>query len=317
MSNLKKVFILENSIELEIPNDWHLKEKSEFLKEISFPFGEYPKLGLNLEYFDNPKIRNENDIFNFLSDGVKGKKKIEKISTENYIIIYEIKTKDENLILWKVLNFLKPRSFRLLRLSLSWPNNSSANKIIRGMLGDIERVIRSIRFIQAKTIYDQLASLKYRLDNYRIIEKKLWNMYLIYLPERWKIDENNENQSTIISIDNDDFQLFIESTVINWNKEIHDTEKTVMTLIKEMTKSVIINQQSFRKSENDFIFAFNANEKIKKNQIICNNIWYRFKVFKRNIKIISLVLSYNYNLNKQGKVYSEYLDKKIALSEIS
>lgn len=142
-------------------------------------------------------------------------------------------------------------------------------------------------------------------------------MYLIYLPERWKIDENNENQSTIISIDNDDFQLFIESTVINWNKEIHDTEKTVMTLIKEMTKSVIINQQSFRKSENDFIFAFNANEKIKKNQIICNNIWYRFKVFKRNIKIISLVLSYNYNLNKQGKVYSEYLDKKIALSEIS
>ena len=204
-----------------------------------------------------------------------------------------------------------------MRLSLSWPNNFSANKIIRGMLGDIERVIRSIRFTQAKTIYDQLASLKYRLDNYRIIEKKLWNMYLIYLPERWKIDENNENQSTTISIDNDDFQLFIESTVINWNKEIHDTEKTVMTLIKEMTKSVIINQQSFRKSENDFIFAFNANEKIKKNQIICNNIWYRFKVFKRNIKIISLVLSYNDNLNKQGKVYSEYLDKKIALSEIS
>ena len=134
MNKFKNVKLTNNSVDLEIPNDWTVKKKDSGQSVIYFPFGNYPSLDVNLEFMDNPKIKSEEDIFNFLSEGSKDIRKANRISKNNYSINYRVVTKEENLELWKVLNFNKPRGFRVLRLSLGWIRNQEADEIITSII---------------------------------------------------------------------------------------------------------------------------------------------------------------------------------------
>ena len=75
MNSLKKVFILDNIIEIKVPHTWKVERKSTSLTELKFPVGDYPRLGIKVECFDNPKIITQNAIENFLNEGIKKKKK--------------------------------------------------------------------------------------------------------------------------------------------------------------------------------------------------------------------------------------------------
>ena len=62
----------------------------------------------------------------------------------------------------KLLSFLKPRTFRLLRFSLTWPDNKEAKKIVDPILEKLPKIIDSAKFNFSRTKYDDLASLKYK-----------------------------------------------------------------------------------------------------------------------------------------------------------
>ena len=316
MSNSKKVFVLKDTIEFTVPVSWKVGRKSEYLIEFTFPIGSYPKLGVSVECFDNPRITSEKEIFKYLTDGIKTNKKIKKISSDVFTINYEINTSDDNLILWKVLNIAKPRNFRFLRLSLGWPNNENANHLVKEMLNDITNVIENIRFSVTKTIFDDLASLDYKLKNNRLENKILFDYFKIRLPVRWHLLKNIEEQNVLINLEKNLIEVFIESINLNWNKEIKDPEKTVMFLIEEMTKNLVLSEQSLKKSEDDFIFSFALYEKGKNNQTMYNHIWYRIKTFKRDIKMVSMVLNFSESIKKEGYIYKKYLNDKVIHSEI-
>ena len=92
MNKFKNVKLQNNSVNLEIPNNWTLKLKESGKSIIYFPFGKYPSLDLSLEFMDNPKIRTEEDIFTFLSEGSTDIRKARRISKENYSINYRVVT---------------------------------------------------------------------------------------------------------------------------------------------------------------------------------------------------------------------------------
>lgn len=317
MNKFRKISILDNSIEFSIPYKWKVKYKSAASIEFNFPFGIYPKLGVNVECFDNPKLISKKDIDLYLTDGINNNKKPEKIAANTLTINYEIKTAEDNLILWKVLNILKPRGFRIVRLSLSWPNNTNANEIVSEVLKDIKEVINCISFSTQKTVFDDLASLEYKLKSARLEDKELWNIFKISLPKRWRLVENFSNQTAFVTLDEEKFHLFLENIKLNWNKEIISPEKTAIKLIEEMTKNIVISEQVFKKSEDNFIFYFLVNERDKENRNFCNHIWYRIKVFKNNIKIISIVLNFEDVVKSEGEIYVKYINNKISNSEIS
>ena len=134
MSKYLKFSLLEDSFTLEIPKDWKLTQKNSKIFVITFPFGKYPSLDINIEFFDDPKLKSEKDIFNLLAEGVKDIKDPKKIREDTFSINYRVKTEEENLVLWKILNCIKPRGFRLVRLSLGWVKNKEADKIINSII---------------------------------------------------------------------------------------------------------------------------------------------------------------------------------------
>lgn len=316
MSNSKKISILEDTIQLTVPVSWKVDHKSEYLAEFTFPSGNYPKLGVSVECFDNPKLTSEKEISEHLSDGIKTKRKVKKITSEIYMINYEINTLDDNLILWKVLNISKPRNFRFLRMSLGWPNNKNANDVVNEILDEIMNVIHNIKFSVTKTIFDDLASLTYKLKNNRLEKKSLFNYFSIMLPLRWPLLKNTAQQNVLINLEENLIEVFIESINLNWNKEISNSEKTVRALIEEMTKGLALSEQSLKRAEDNFIFSFALYERDTNNQTTYNHIWYRIKTFNTDIKMVCIVLNFSESIKKVGNVYKKYLNDKVIHSEI-
>ena len=117
MKKNKKILLLDNTICIDIPSDWKARKKKEDLLEITFPFGNYPVLDINVKCIDDPKINTEKKIENFLKNNLKFDTDIISITKDTYYVEYMVKTETENLHLWKVLHYLKPRSFRLINLS--------------------------------------------------------------------------------------------------------------------------------------------------------------------------------------------------------
>ena len=98
------------------PDGANIKQKGLGTLEVTFSKQNYPALGVNLECFENPKLNSSDQIKSFLSDNLKVKNKVIR-KDELFKLNYEIKVDDEKLVIWKVLHYLKPRSFRLLRFS--------------------------------------------------------------------------------------------------------------------------------------------------------------------------------------------------------
>ena len=81
----------------------------------------------------------------------------------------------EKLVIYKILSFLKPRNFRLLRLSITWPDNQESKKSIDPILEILPVIIENIKFNSQKTKHDNLASLDYNLSNARLISNEFWD----------------------------------------------------------------------------------------------------------------------------------------------
>ena len=326
MNKFKNVKLTNNSVDLEIPNDWTIKKKDLGQSIIYFPFGKYPSLDVNLEFIDNPKIKSEEDIFNFLSEGSQDIRKANRISKDNYCINYRVVTKEENLELWKVLNFNKPRGFRILRLSLGWIRNEEADKIITSIIKEIKEVIKKIKFLKGRNKYDEIATLKYKLDNIKTIEKEFWKNFKIRLPARWKINLDDKDGLIFVNVDDTtNYQFFFEKMIIKAKKKEENEENNdnlVMNLIQTMTKDIVVENPSLKKNDdNNYLFSFAAKEFAslgkQKKTILFSRIWYRMKFFEGNFIIISFVFNYSEEFLDFGKSYAEKIDNLVSNSEIN
>ena len=99
-------------------------------------------------------------------------------------------------------SLFKTRSFRLLRFSLTWPDNVEAEKIVQPILEEIPNIIDA-KFNFSRTFYDNLASLKYKLNNAKDESKKFWSIINLNLPKYWilEYDERNSYAKIFMSTD--------------------------------------------------------------------------------------------------------------------
>ena len=276
-------------------------------------------LGINLECFENPKLNTSEKIINFLSDNLKINKKIIK-DNDIFNLTYDVNIENERLCIWKVLHYLKPRSFRLLRFSLTWPDNVEAKKIVQPIIEEIPNIIASTKFNFSRTFYDNLASLKYKLNNAKDESQKFWNIINLKLPKYWFLEYNEDNSYAKIFMNIDKtFNFFIE----NFNTEIKsnsgNSDNIVEKFIGEITKDVVISKPKLKKSkDSNYLFYFLASEKETKNsnKIIQNKIWYRIKVLKDQIIIISAVFELSSTIELENYVYLEKIHQIMEGSEI-
>ena len=140
-----------------------------------------------MECFENPKLNSSDQIKSFLSDNLKIKNKVIR-KDELFKLNYEIKVDDEKLVIWKVLHYLKPRSFRVLRFSLTWPNTNEAEKAVKPILKNIPNIIEKVQFSLSRTVYDDLASIEYKLNSARCESKNFWEVFKLIIPTKWLIE---------------------------------------------------------------------------------------------------------------------------------
>ena len=152
--NFKEHSFLDKSIFLYFPDDWIVKEQDYNLIKVSFPFGPYPTLDCYLSCFDNPKINTEDKIKQYLLNGIDSGQEVENILDNLYVLKHKFKSEGDNLLLIKMINILKPRTFREVRFSLAWPDNEEANKIVSGLFSTLDDVVSKIKFSESKTVFD-------------------------------------------------------------------------------------------------------------------------------------------------------------------
>ena len=318
-NNLSKIDLLDGTINLFVSEKFNVIKKRIDTIEITFSENKYPVLGINLECFENPKLNTTAEIENFLSNNLKIDKKITR-DNDLFNLTYDVKVDNERLCIWKVLHYLKPRSFRLLRFSLTWPDNVEAEKIVQPILEEIPNIIASAKFNFSRTFYDNLASLKYKLNNAKDESKKFWNMINLNLPKYWVLEYDEDKSYAKIFMSTDKtFHFFIENFNIEIKSNSSNSDKIVEKFIGEITKDVVISKPKLKKSENsNYLFYFLASEKETKNsnKIIHNKIWYRIKVLKDQILIISAVFELSSTIELENNAYLEKIHQIMEGSEI-
>ena len=232
MSKFVKYSFLEKTVNISFPEDWKVEYKEHNTAEIMFPFGSYPTLGCYFNCFDGPKINSEEKIKAHLLEGVVSNSLIEKIGDSTYILKTEFKAEKEKLILWKIIYFLKPRSFREIRFSMAWPDQDEANLLINNILNLIPDVIKNIEFNKKQTIYDQSAIIEYKLEKIKLKKYNLWDSLNIYIPEKWilKLDKL-EQFANIDIIDKSSLNLFCEYFDITKKVENDNNDAIVKKII--------------------------------------------------------------------------------------
>ncbi len=315
----KTIELLEKTVTIFFPKESHIDSKDLNTLEITFSEEKYPALGINIECFENPKLNSTDEIKSFLSDNLKINNSVIR-KEDLFKFKYEVKVENEKLVIWKVLHYLKPRSFRLLRFSLTWPDNKDAEKLVSPILKKIPKIIENVKFNFSRTLYDDLASLEYRLINAKYKNHNLWNIFKLKLPTKWLVEYSNDSNFAKIYMDSKkNFSFLAEKFDIGLSNSLENKDKAVEKLIQEITKEVSISEAKLKKSENNnYLFYFIASEKESKDskKVIQNKIWYRIKVLQNKIVIISAVFELSSTIDLENKIYLEKLDQIIGASEI-
>ena len=319
----KKIELLKSTATLLFPESCNIKFKDINTLEVLFSKEKYPVLGIHIQCFDNPKLNTENSIKEYLIDDDQLDLKLKR-KKDTFYLNYEIKVDNEKLVVYKVLSFLKPRSFRLIRFALTWPDSQEAKKIIDPILETLSIIVSSIKFNTSRTVYDEAASLDYKISSARLISHDFWNIIKLKMPSKWKVELSKEDDFVNICMDSkENFYFLIERFFINLNKNLmsekNNNDKLVENLIKEITKEVNIKNAKFKKSEDDnYLFYFIATEKdpSDSDKIISSKIWYRIKVLEEKILIISFVFELASNIEIKNQIYLEKLNQIIDSSEI-
>ena len=317
MSKLIKHSFLEKTINISFPEVWKVEQKDYNMAEVKFPFGSYPVLGCYFKCFDGPKINSEEKIKLYLLEGVESNISIEKSSNSTFILKTEFNAQEENLILWKILYFLKPRSFREIRFSMAWPNKNEANVLIDKILDLMPEVIKNLEFNNEQTIYDQSAIIEYKLEKIKLKKHFLWSALNINIPEKWSLKIDKVDKFANIEItDRSSFNFFCEYFDITKKANNENNDAIVTKFIEDITKDVVISNESLIKSDNDnYIFSFYSEEKVNDIQTI-NHIWYRFALRPSKILIASFVFNYMNEEKVIGRVYKEKIDNLIKNCEL-
>ncbi len=317
LSELRKYIFLDKTIFIKFPRDWFLSQKDENLFEIKFPHGPYPVLGCYVNCFDGPKINTEEKIKKYLLGETKSGNKVEKKDSKTFFLHYEFNAQDEKLIMWKVLNYLEPRSFREIRLSLSWPNNKDANHLVGDILNKMKKVLANIDFNPEKTEYDNLAVLNYKLQNIKLKKYKFWDSLHIFFPIRWTIRKNKSDNLISLTVnEKEGLNLFFEFFNIDIKKNIENNDSTIKQFLEEITHGVTVSSESLIKSDNNnYIFSFVSNEILDTNEVI-NRISYRMNIKETKLLITSFVFSYKKQKESIGTAYYKKIDNLIKSSEL-
>ena len=319
----KKIELLESTATLFFPEICRIKFKDSNTLEVTFTEERYPVLGINIQCFDNPKLNSESKIKKYLIDDEEINYRLDR-KKDVLCFNYEITVEKEKLVIYKLLSMLRPRTFRLIRLALTWPDSLEAKKLIEPILAKLPKIIDEIKFNPQRTKYDELASLDYNLCNARLDSNSFWDTIKLRLPLKWRIELSKENEYAKVILDaKSNFIFLVEKFLINMNIKAQNkeknTDKLVESLIKEITKEVNITNAKLKKAdENNYFFYFIASEVDFNNSSKVNKskIWYRIKVLEDRIVIISFVFELKSHIELENELYLEKLNQIISSSEI-
>ena len=320
----KKIELLDSTATLFFPEYCNIHVKDSNTLEVAFSEEKYPVLGINIQCFDNPKLNNESKIKKFLIDDEGINFRLER-KGDVFYTNYEVIVDKEKLAIYKILSFLKPRTFRIIRFALTWPDSQEAKKVIDPILKKLPKIIDTVKFNAYKSKYDELASLDYNLSNAKLVSNNLWNTIKLRVPLKWKVEFAKDNEYANVYMDfKANFVFLVERFFVNLNKKANNNEKNpdklVENLIQEITKEVNITNAKLKKAgKSNYLFYFIASEKDlnDSNKINNSKIWYRIKVFEDKIVIISFVFQLTSNIQLENELYLSKLDQIIGSSEIS
>ena len=144
------------------------------------------------------------------------------------------------------------------------------------------------------------------------------------MPLKWKVDFSKDNEYAKVFMDSKScFNFLIERFFVNLNKSLKSEEKSndklVENLIQGITKEVNITDAKLKKADkNNYLFYFIATEKDLKDSSTINKskIWYRIKVLKNKIVIVSFIFELNSKIDLENQLYLKKLNQIIGSSEI-
>ena len=185
MTDGQSLALGEGAAELTLPADWRLREVERDRAKATFPFGDYPVLGISVVSVDDPDAVARGEPGEYLHGGDAG-----LIAAGNpaagWSLGYRAVLDDtEEVRIWRRAAVFGTRHFRIVTLALAHPATDEARAVVDGVVDDIEAVAAGVAFGASETALDREARAERRASAVVLDRTTPWPGVAINLPAAW------------------------------------------------------------------------------------------------------------------------------------
>ncbi len=185
MNNGQTVTLGDGAAHLALPDSWRIRETERDRVKVTFPFGDYPVLGINVVSVEDPDAVASGKPGAYLDGGDAGLV-VAGDSESGWALSYRaVLDGDEEVRIWRRAAVFGARHIRIVTLALAHPATDEARDTVDREVAGIEAAAESVQFGAAETPLDREASAKRRADALVWRRATPWDGVAINLPADW------------------------------------------------------------------------------------------------------------------------------------
>ena len=185
MSDGQPLALGDGAARLLLPADWRLREVERDRAKASFPFGDYPVLGISVVSVDDPDAVARGEPGEYLHGGDAGLVADGDPGSGWNLSYRAVLDGNEEVRIWRRAAVFGGRYFRIVTLALAHPATDEARAIVDGVVDAIEAVAAGVAFAAGETALDREARAERRAGAVALRRATPWPGVAIRLPVGW------------------------------------------------------------------------------------------------------------------------------------
>ncbi len=182
---------------LTLPASWRLHEVERDRARATFPFGDYPRLGISVVSVDDPEAVAQGEPGDYLHGGDAALVAAGDTVSGWNLRYRAVLDRSEEVRIWRRAAVFGQRHFRIVTLALSHPATAAARAVVDGVTGDIETVAAGVAFAERDTALDREARAQRRADALPLGPATPWPGVELRLPTGW-IEHREPDGRTLV-----------------------------------------------------------------------------------------------------------------------
>ncbi len=188
----------DGAAHLTLPANWRIREVERDRARASFPFGDYPVLGISVVSVDDPEAVARGEPGKYLHGGDSALVAAGDAAAGWSLHYRAVLDSSEEVRIWRRAAVFGTRHFRIVTLALSHPATAAARTVVDRVAGDIATVAAGVTFAGRDTALDREARAQRRADRLALDPATPWPGVSLRLPAGWTRHPESGDRSLVL-----------------------------------------------------------------------------------------------------------------------